>query len=274
VQQDQRTEAELLASCERALARAVASVLPAYEAEVRWADAVRAALAAFLRFLEAEPALGRLLLVQPMGAGPDVLRRRREVLAIVAAAVDRGRVEAPPGRRPPPAVIAEGTVGAILAVLANRLLDADERPQIELFGELASMIALPYLGASAARRELKRPPPRLRLPGEPPAREVYRLVGREAGARLTYRTVRVLSAIHDYPGASNREVAERAGIVDQGQISKLLRRLEERALIARSDEHGTRGAPNSWQLTERGDSVLDSPGVRAVLSRAAEQSAC
>jgi hypothetical protein len=273
VQQDQRTEAAGLADCERALERAAASVLPAYEAEARWLDAVRAALAAFLRFVEAEPALGRLLVVEAMGAGPEVLRRRRQVLANVAAALDRGRVEAPAARRAPPTVIAEGAVGAILAVLGNRLLDGDERPALELFGVLSSMIVLPYLGASAARRELTRPPPRLRGPTGFSASEVYRLAGREAGARLTYRTVRVLSAIQDYPGASNREVAERAGIVDQGQISKLLRRLEVRALIARCDEHVTRGAPNAWQLTERGEALLASPGVRGALGRAAEPAA-
>ena len=49
--------------------------------------------------------------------------------------------------------------------------------------------------------------------------------------RLTYRTVRVLSVIGEAPGASNREVAEGSGIADQGQISKLLARLERLQLI-------------------------------------------
>ena len=35
----------------------------------------------------------------------------------------------------------------------------EERPTIELFGSLMSLIALPYLGAGAARRELTRPAP-------------------------------------------------------------------------------------------------------------------
>jgi DNA-binding MarR family transcriptional regulator len=74
--------------------------------------------------------------------------------------------------------------------------------------------------------------------------------------RLTYRTARVLRAIADYPGASNREVAERAGIVDQGQVSKLLSRLEARELIVKIGEGRTRGAPNSWSLSEQGELVL------------------
>ncbi len=52
---------------------------------------------------------------------------------------------------------------------------------------------------------------------------------KEAGMRLTYRTVRVLSAIDVLGGRdvnpSNRQVGETAGIADQGQISKLLGRL-------------------------------------------------
>jgi DNA-binding MarR family transcriptional regulator len=74
--------------------------------------------------------------------------------------------------------------------------------------------------------------------------------------RLTYRTARVLSALAGYPGASNREVADRAGIVDQGQVSKLLGRLHARGLIAKEGEARTRGTPNSWRLTERGEAVL------------------
>jgi DNA-binding MarR family transcriptional regulator len=75
----------------------------------------------------------------------------------------------------------------------------------------------------------------------------------------------VLSAIADYPGASNREVAERAGVVDQGQISKLLARLEARGLIAKIGEGRTRGAPNAWRLTERGESLMSSTSVRGVM---------
>ncbi len=60
--------------------------------------------------------------------------------------------------------------------------------------------------------------------------------------------------IADLPGGSNREVAERAGIVDQGQISKLLTRLEYQGLIVNRDTESTaRGTPNSWWLTEHGE---------------------
>ena len=254
-------EAAALAAFDLAVERAAAIVAPAFEGESRWLDAIRAALGASLRFTEAEPALARLIVVYSMGCGPRVLARRMEVLSAVAAAVDRARREMPPGRQPPPAVIAEGVVGAVLAVLANRLLSAPTQPPIELFGTLSSIIVLPYLGPSVARRELSRPVPRPRAVQEPAPAPI----ASGATRRLTYRTARVLSAIEDYPGASNREVAQRAGIADQGQISKLLGRLEQRELIARIGEARTRGVPNAWQLTEQGRAAMRGDGVRAAL---------
>jgi len=249
-------EACLLAAFELGLQRALVPVAAAYDAQPRWLDAIKAALVAFLGFLEDEPALGRLLVVHSMSGGEQVLRRRVEVLNTLTAAVDRGRHERPASRRRPPAVVAEGVVGAVLAVLQNRLLEEQPAPLIELFGSLVSLIVLPYLGEAAARRELTRPMPRIRTPGElanTPGRHSPEL---GAPVRLTYRTALVLGAIADYPGASNREVADRAGIVDQGQVSKLLGRLRGRGLIETRGVGRARGAPNSWQLTERGELVL------------------
>ena len=73
--------------------------------------------------------------------------------------------------------------------------------------------------------------------------------------RLTYRTVRVLTFVGEHPGASNREVAEGAGIADQGQISKLLTRLERLRLVRNLGEGQIKGAANEWYLTDRGGQV-------------------
>jgi AcrR family transcriptional regulator len=254
-------EACLLAAFELGLGRARKRMVAAYDPEPRWLDAIKAALAAFLWFLEAEPAFGRLLVIGSMSSGEQVLRRRVKVLGALAAVIDRGRLEGSTGRQQPPAVIAEGVVGAVLAVVQNRLL-ADERGVVtDLFGSLVGIIVLPYLGVGVAHRELTRPAPPIRpAAGSGPA-DAASPIEHGRGLRLTYRTARVLSAIGDYPGASNREVADRAGIVDQGQISKLLARLEARDLIAKIGEARTRGAPNSWRLTERGE--LARSGVAA-----------
>jgi AcrR family transcriptional regulator len=254
-------EACLLAAFDLGVERASTRMTPAFAAESRWRDGVRVALAEFLGFLEDEPDLGRLCVIYTLGAGPQVLRRRTEVLGQLWRVIDRGRLESAAGRAQPGAVVAEGIVGAVLSVIHNRLQSNDERPLMGLFGALMSIIVLPYLGSSVARRELQRPAPRLRAHPHTDSVETDS-AAEDSGVRLTYRTVRVLTEIGEYPGASNREVAERAGIVDQGQISKLLARLQREELIMNMGEGSTRGAPNAWRLTERGERVLPLAGTR------------
>lgn len=79
-------------------------------------------------------------------------------------------------------------------------------------------------------------------------------VGEAAGLRSTYRTARVLTAIAANPGASNRAVAAAAGIEDEGQASRLLKRLEDRGLIENTVSARDRqpGVANAWRLTARG----------------------
>jgi AcrR family transcriptional regulator len=238
-----------LAAFEWCSRRAGTAMAEAFAGERRWVEGVRAALAALLELIEWEPELARLWIVYSLGAGPPVLRRRAEAIAALCEYLDRGRFEAAV-RAEPPAITAEGVLGALLAILQARLLAPDPAPPSELLGELMSLIVLPYLGRGAARRELVRP---MRRPS------LQRHGGRTAvegvGMRLTYRTARVLSAIAERPGSSNREVGNHAEIVDQGQISKLLGRLESQGLIVNIGAGDRRGAPNAWELTPRGEQV-------------------
>jgi DNA-binding PadR family transcriptional regulator len=67
-----------------------------------------------------------------------------------------------------------------------------------------------------------------------------------------------LSAIAGHPQASNRQIGTSAGIADQGQISKLLARLERIGLITNTGIYPGAGAPNSWTLTEKGERIAQS----------------
>ena len=120
-----------------------------------------------------------------------------------------------------------------------------------------SMIVLPYLGPAAARRELTQSilPARngaSSTPGDPL---------RGLDMRLTYRTIRVLLAVGELSGKgsgpSNRQVSDAAGIRDQGQISKLLARLEHLGLIRKAGEHRVKGEPNAWTFTKHGTEVRE-----------------
>ena len=74
--------------------------------------------------------------------------------------------------------------------------------------------------------------------------------------RLTYRTMRVLSAIREHPGSSNRAVADEAGISDQAQISKLLARLQGFGLIVNVGGRSGSGLPYAWMLTATGRALV------------------
>jgi AcrR family transcriptional regulator len=251
-----------LAAFEWGLRLGAAEMYGAYSREARWHDGIRAALAALLGLLDREPALARLCIVYALGAGGAVQQRRLAAVETAREFVDRGRLEGS-GRTEPPEVAAEGVVGAVLAVIHTRLLaaphiDADPRPLTELLGPLMNLILLPYMGAAKASRELLRPAPPLaaELAGAPAQRSRGDAGGvGDLEMRVTYRTSRVLHAIAQRPGASNREVADHAGIVDQGQISRLLGRLQSLGLIANSGPSSSRGTANAWVLTPRGAEV-------------------
>ncbi len=247
-------EEGLLVAFEWVTRRAGTTMAEAYSDESRWVEAVRAALAAMLVLAEQEPELARLWVVDALGAGPRVLRSRARAITALCEYVDRGRLQAA-SRTEPPAITAEGVVGAVLAVLQTRLLAPNPAPPSSLLGELTSLVVLPYLGSAAAKRELVRSAARSPSGRETQSRRSGRFALEGVGMRLTYRTARVLMAIGERPGSSNREVGNRAEVVDQGQISKLLTRLESQGLIVNDSGGGRRGAPNAWELTPRGEQV-------------------
>jgi AcrR family transcriptional regulator len=239
-----------LAAFDQAVECASARVAPAFAGPGRWRERVRAALVAGLAFLDEDPELGALCIVHALGAGPRALERRAVVVQALTDAVEEGGGEARKGRGAPERLVAEGVVGAVLAVLHTRLCEQTRAPLSGLAGPLMGMIVLPYMGLAAAQKETARPAPKRVASTRRTAREDP-LKGLDM--RLTYRTVRVLLAISQTPGASNREVGGAGGIADQGQTSKLLQRLEHLGLIENVGRGGSgKGEPNAWRLTERG----------------------
>lgn len=254
----------LIATAQHALDRVSVAVVRAFRETSRWRGGIRAALCELLVFLDREPHLGRLLIVESLSGGPRLLRCRSEVIGRLIDAVDQGRSEAKASAAAT-RLTAEGVVGAVLSVVYSRLSEGDGEPLTELAGPLMSMIVLPYLGAAAARAESARTQPVVPASDHPTVASLRSDPFKDAGMRLTYRTTCVLSAVAACPGASNRQIGAVAGISDQGQISKLLARLERIGLIANSSRGShIKGEPNAWTLTEAGDQVqrrLQAPGV-------------
>ncbi len=248
-----------LAAFEQALAYASERVIPAYRAGGTWRERIRAALVAFLCFLDDEPVVGRVLITESLASDPLTLARRRRVIAELTSIVEEGTAQGKSSFIAPP-LMGEGVVGGVLAVIQDRLTDRSHRPLVELANPLMSMIVLPYMGSGAARRELERAVPE----SSSVVVEVRSFADpfKEAGIRLTYRTVRVLMAIVEHPGASNRVIADTAEIKDQGQVSKLLARLQRAGMVANTGLGPGQGAPNEWALTASGRQVANSIRAR------------
>jgi AcrR family transcriptional regulator len=239
-----------LEAFDEGIARASRYARDGYDETGRWIDRMRGVLTALLVFLDAEHATGRLLIVESLAAGDSGLSRRRAAVERMIAFVDEANAELKADKQTP-SLTAEGIVGGVLSILHARLLGDAPGSFLELRGPLASMIVLPYLGSAAARKELSRPVPK--APAKPYRGERDPLS--QLDMRLTYRTMRVLLAVAAQPGDSNRGIAARAGIGDQGQISKLLARLEKLGLVVNKSRAPGTGAPNAWVLTERGEEV-------------------
>lgn len=254
-----------LAAFEAALALASERARAAYESERRWVDRVRGGLLALLTFFDEEPELAKLCIVQALAGGPATLALRAETLRSLERVLAHGAADG--AAEQPPALTAQGVLGGAFGMIHTELLGQDPRPLVDLINPMMSLIVLPYLGVTAARRELaRRPPKSTPATTTAPVRAANArnpLEGLEM--RLTYRTLKVLAVVATQPGINNRAVGERAGVPDQGQISKLLTRLQRLGLIENSSEGYLRGAPNSWRLTIRGGEVEQALRLKSTL---------
>jgi AcrR family transcriptional regulator len=254
----------LLAAFDHAVEQLATVARPAYMVEGEWVAQVRETLDALLVFLDEEPLLRRFVFVEALACGPRVLERRARVLEELAGVIDTARADTKAGRELPP-FTAEGVVGAVWGVIHARLLEADPGPLVDLLNPLMGTIVLPYRGPAAATRQLSCPAPepadhartgtRADVPGNAGDGPFGGSSVAPVEFRPTLRTFTVLSAIAERPGLNNREVSDAAGIVDQGQISRLLWRLEDQGLVANTGGNA-QGTPKAWSLTPLGEQAL------------------
>jgi AcrR family transcriptional regulator len=165
-----------LAAFEWGVCQARAAMAEAQPGQRTWRNRMRAALAGLLTLLDAEPELARVCFIEALEAGPLILARRAEIADELIAALGAGAPR-PRGAAKMPLLTAEGVVGGAFSVIHARLLErgrpatagrcaspevaanAGPRPLIDLHGQLMALIALPYLGPSAAGEELTRTAP-------------------------------------------------------------------------------------------------------------------
>jgi AcrR family transcriptional regulator len=117
--------------------------------EREWPDQIRAALAAFLDFVVANPALARTCLVETMTAGRGPMLTYEQALQSFTPSFRRGRDFLDQGGAVPE-IIEESIVGGIVWMLHQRILHGDPQEIPELLPTLLEFALAPYLGAKRA----------------------------------------------------------------------------------------------------------------------------
>jgi DNA-binding MarR family transcriptional regulator len=217
------------------------------------ADSVRARLFSLLTFLDREPRIAWFLMVDSLAAD-ELTRRRRERLREQLAAWACRHAVTEQGF-PVDRFIVESMLAVVLGAIHHRLLASERggetRPLLDLFEPLAGVLLsgaaadLPGSGRDVAANEGEAAPWQQRSD----ARTLQ---------QLTYRSARVLCAVSANPGATNRTVANAAGIADAGQTSKLLARLARGGLLDNLSAGRPKHRANRWFLTDRGQRTLES----------------
>ncbi len=142
---------------EEAKAEIVAWTTTAFAAAPTWRDGMRAAAWKLCRWTQENPRRARLMFIELVFAGEALRASRDQTFGAFAQMVHRGREERPEAATVPFAR-AEATMGAIWNRLASsvRANEFDALPyQVP---QMMFMTVMPYLGADAAREELRRGP--------------------------------------------------------------------------------------------------------------------
>ena len=196
--------------------------------------------------------------------------RRGRILEILQLVLDSGRSGDASAATPP--LIDELLVEGAISVIRARVASPQQGALSRLVDELMGVITYSYLDRPSGVSAPPRPPSRVSVPSPLPSEEPAlspltpgRVVATSPPrpvpvVRMTYRSLTVLTAVGEKPGASNREIGDAVGIGDPGQISRLLRRLSDQGLIQNAGE-ARNGAPKCWHLTEEGQ-ALQRRGLR------------
>jgi AcrR family transcriptional regulator len=124
----------------------------ATRAEGSWLGQLRAGLGALLEFLDAEPDVGRALLVEIHAAGPRSREKWIEAMELASDFIDRAWLE---GLESPSQIAPEAVVAGINAVLRAELSAGAHDGLRELLPQLMHFAVLPYFGDEVARAEMQ-----------------------------------------------------------------------------------------------------------------------
>jgi AcrR family transcriptional regulator len=129
--------------------RLLSVVVGACATERDWPQKVRAAIAASFAFLSEQPGAAPLLTLNAVASDLTLARQVIDSNAHLAALLRDGRHRTPLGADLPE-VTEEALIGALMAIVGGRLIDAGPQALVELQPEIVQLVLTPYIGAQDA----------------------------------------------------------------------------------------------------------------------------
>lgn len=251
-----------LALLEHVMDRSITLVTEAFEAEPSWQDGVLAGLEALLVFLESEPVLARVCLVEAQAGSPEAADLRARLFATLRPLLDRGR-EQLAFEQQPSQLAAAATIALVAGVLQEQFVERRDPEFIGLLGELTGLVIAQYLGLSAAKPQIERARARAEVlarglgtrPVHPPVQ-----IPKEIRHARAHRRRLCLAYLAENPGVSNQAIALGIELSHLGQLSTALARLDQMGLLVK--QAGGAGRPNAWWLSPYGEQVAQALDYR------------
>ncbi len=247
---------------DEALAHTMALAAAAFDQQSAWRDGLRSALAAVLEFMDGEPALARVAMVESLAGGPVVLAHRERVVSTFRELVVTRIAGEVPHAWP---LAAEGMFASVMGVVHARLTGPEPDTLLRLLAPLMATLMAPFSDPLELELEVSRSEelaqsilgrrashqapdtgrwPHVHDPGLPAM----------LASRRSRRAHACVLFIAANPGASNLQVAAALNVAHPSQISALLSRLAREGILTRRSEGP--GRRNAWQLTEPGTNAL------------------
>lgn len=140
-----------LAAFEQIASETRSELSAAVSSEASWPEQICAALSSLVESIAADPARGRVGLVEVQAAGPAAFARYQEAIDGAIPKLREGRAY-----RPEAAVLSdtleEATIGGIAWIFQRRLVRGEAAKIAGLLGEVIQIALAPYLGEAEAHR--------------------------------------------------------------------------------------------------------------------------
>jgi AcrR family transcriptional regulator len=143
-----------LAAYDAILAQWLTVISAAYRQEGTWAYRARAAIAAALEFMAAEPAFARMCIVEVLAAGPRAIERYLAAIRILGSLADEAQAYAPAGAVLP-SIVGRAAIAGAAGLVRGEILAGRTEQLPALLPDIVYVLAAAYLGHDQALAELQ-----------------------------------------------------------------------------------------------------------------------